>query len=195
MKIFKAAFCIFLFFLVLFGGIYPLFVYGIGHLFFPDKAKGSLLINKEGQIVGSRLLGQQFQEAKYFHPRPSTRDYDTSHSSDSRLSQTSKKFLKNVYDNSLKYKEENELSATNEIPVDAVTSSASGLDPHISLQNAKLQVKRVAKERQMTEDALWKIVKEHTKGPTLGLFGTEHVNVVLLNLALDQDTSAAQRKP
>ena len=128
------------------SGLYPVLIWGVGQLLFPDQANGSLVQNN-GQIVGSRLLAQGFSGAKYFHPRPSDAGtgYDPLSSGGSNLGPTSQKLMDGIKANVAQYREENGLPADAMVPVDAVTASGSGLDPHISLRNAQLQIARVAK--------------------------------------------------
>jgi K+-transporting ATPase ATPase C chain len=169
------------------GLIYPLVVTGIAQVAFHDKANGSL-IEQDGVVVGSKLIGQQFSDAKYFHPRPSAAGtgYDALSSSFSNLGPTNPDFLKSIEERVAAYREENDVPATQLVPVDAVTASASGLDPEISVANAKLQAARVAEARGMTADDVLALVKEHTRGRPWGFLGEPGVNVLELNLALDR---------
>ena len=173
-------------FTVLCGLVYPLVVTGVAQGAFHNKANGSL-IKKGGVVVGSRLIGQQFSDAKYFHPRPSAAGtgYDGFASSFSNLGPTNPDFLKSVSERVTAYRSENGLSATQEVPVDAVTSSASGLDPDISVANANLQAARVAKARGVPVKDVLAAVSKHTSDRQLGVFGEPGVNVLELNLALD----------
>ncbi len=171
---------------VLTGLIYPLVVTGISQVAFNDKANGSL-IKKDGVVVGSSLIGQNFSDPKYFHPRPSAAGtgYDALASSFSNLGPTNPDFLKTVEDRVAAYRKENGLPDSEAVPVDAITASASGLDPDISVANAKLQAARVAKARGMTVDQVLATVKDHTEGRQFGFLGEPGVNVLKLNLALD----------
>lgn len=190
MKIIKNSFCIFVFFLLLFTLVYPLLIYGIGQIFFKSAANGSLIIqNKE--IIGSKLIGQNFKSDKYFHPRPSAAGdgYDATKSSGKKLASTSKKLIELVKENAQKYGKTNELLFELLIPADAVTFSASGLDPHISIENAFLQVQRIAKERQISDNRIYNIIQKHIEKSTFGILGSDRVNVLLLNLALDRETA------
>src|SRR5436190_20291308 len=137
-------------------GIYPLVVFGIAQAAFHDKANGSLIVDKDGTIRGSKLLGQGFTGEKYFHPRPSAagNGYDAANSSGSNLGPTSQKLNDAIKDRVTTYRSENGLKETDAVPADAVTASGSGLDPHISLRNAELQTARVAKARNLTSDKL-----------------------------------------
>jgi len=178
---------------VLCGLIYPLLVTGIAQGLFQDKADGSL-IERDGVVIGSSLLGQDFTEASYFHPRPSAVSYispDVGTSGASNLGPTNPDFLAAVEERATAYRAENGLAADAEVPVDAVTASASGVDPHISTANAKLQAQRVADARGMSVDAVLQLIDDHTDGRTLGVFGEPGVNVLGLNLALDAAHPAA----
>ena len=168
-------------------GAYPLVVFGISQLAFHDKANGSLIVAKDGTIRGSKLLGQGFTGEKYFHPRPSAagNGYDAANSSGSNLGPTSQKLNDQIKDRIEAYREENGLKETDSVPADAVTASGSGLDPHISLRNAELQISRVAKARNFSADKVRELVKQNTNGPDLGILGELGVNVLTLNLALD----------
>jgi K+-transporting ATPase ATPase C chain len=195
--------------LVVCCGMYPLAVYGLGQALFPWKANGSL-IDKDGKpatpenAVGSRLLGQAFTSARYFHLRPSAAGsgYDAANSSGTNLGPISDKFLNGVADDPntkdvdesfagvkqlvQTYREENGLAPDALVPADAVTRSGSGLDPHITARNARLQVARVAKERGLPEDRVRALIEENTEKRDWGIFGEEGVNVTMLNIALDR---------
>ena len=168
------------------GVAYPLLSTAIGQTAFSDKANGSL-IRRDGVVVGSKLLGQSFAAPKYFHPRPSAAGagYDGSASSGSNLGPLSADLLQAVAQRAASYRQENGLADDALVPVDAVTSSASGLDPHISIANARLQVARVARERGLDIDVVESLVTKHTDGRDLYVLGDPGVNVVELNLALD----------
>lgn len=168
-------------------GIYPLVVWGIAQGLFPYKANGSLIM-RDGKIVGSELLAQNFTDPKYFHPRPSSAGetgYDGGSSGGSNLGPLSKKLIDSVEERVKAYRQENNLPPATPVPADAVTASGSGLDPHISVQNALLQASRVARERGVSEQAMVAEIKSHTQGRDLGIFGEPRVNVLALNLALD----------
>jgi K+-transporting ATPase ATPase C chain len=173
-------------FTVICGFIYPLVVTGVAQVAWHDKANGSL-IKKDGVVVGSSLIGQQFADAKYFHPRPSAAGsgYDALSSSFSNLGPTNPDFLKSIEDRVSAYRTENNLPGTQQVPVDAVTASASGLDPDISVANAKFQAPRVAEARGLTVEAVLALVKKNTTGRVWGFLGEPGVNVLKLNLALD----------
>ena len=172
-------------------GLYPLAVYGLAQVFFHDKANGSLVVDDSGVVRGSRLLGQQFTAAKYFHPRPSAagNGYDAASSGGSNLGPTSKKLADSIAQNVADYRTQNGLATNAPVPADAVTASGSGLDPHISLRNAELQAPRVAKARGLTEQQVHALIREHTDEPSLGFLGEPGVNVLALNLALDALTA------
>ena len=168
-------------------GLYPLIVFGISQALFHDKANGSLIVDRNGTVRGSRLLGQEFADARYFHPRPSAagNGYDATSSGGSNLGPTSRKLNDAIKDRIAAYRAENKLKETDPVPADAVTASASGLDPHISLQNAEIQTARVAKARGLSEDKVRELVRKNTDGRDLAVFGEPGVNVLELNLALD----------
>ena len=168
-------------------GIYPLVVFGISQVLFREKANGSLIVDAGGTIRGSRLLAQSFTSEKYFHPRPSAagNGYDAANSGASNLGPTSSNLLAAVAQRLGDYRSENSLGTNAAVPADAVTASASGLDPHISVRNAELQAPRVAKARGLTEEKVLELVRLNTTGPDLGILGESGVNVLELNLALD----------
>jgi K+-transporting ATPase ATPase C chain len=168
-------------------GVYPLVVFGISQAFFRDKTNGSLIVDRDGTVRGSKLLGQGFADAKYFHPRPSAagNGYDAANSGGSNLGPTSRKLNDAIKERIAAYRAENSLSETEPVPADAVTASGSGLDPHISLRNAELQTPRVAKARGLSEEKVRELVQQNTDGRDLGVLGDPGVNVLELNLALD----------
>jgi K+-transporting ATPase ATPase C chain len=170
---------------MLFGLLYPLAVTGLGHLFFPAQANGGMIV-QNGQVVGSRLIGQPFSSAWYFHPRPSGAGagYDPVAPSGgaSNLGPTNKQLVDRVKSEVEKLHAENPGAA---IPVDLVTTSGSGLDPEVSPAAAEFQIPRVARERHMSEADLRSLIAKHTLGRQFGLFGEPRVNVVELNLDLD----------
>jgi K+-transporting ATPase ATPase C chain len=174
-------------FTVLLGVAYPLVVTGVSQLLWHDKANGSL-IERDGVVVGSSLIGQQFTSPQYFHPRPSAAGdgYDASASSGSNLGPTNPDYLKTVAQRVAVYRAENGLGNDALVPVDAVTASGSGLDPQISVRNARLQAPRVARERGLELDAVTKAIDEHTSKRPLAVLGDPGVDVLELNLALDR---------
>ena len=171
---------------VLCCGIYPAVVWAVGQGLFSRKANGSL-VKVDGKVAGSTLLAQGFTAPKYFHPRPSAagQGYDAASSSGTNLGPTSKKLIQSVKERVDAYRTENGLPPDARVPADAVTSSASGLDPHISVRNASLQAARVAKARGIGENEVLAKVEAHTDGRSLGLLGEPRVNVLTLNLSLD----------
>ena len=168
---------------ILLGVVYPLTVTAIAQVVFPDKANGQL-IEHNGQIVGSRIIGQGFTRPGYFHSRPSAAGtgYDAANSGGSNLGPTNKKLIDAVTANVEAARRENPSAP---VPVDMVTTSASGFDPHITPANAEFQVPRVAHERGMSEADVHRLVEVHTEGRTFGLLGEPRVNVLELNLDLD----------
>jgi potassium-transporting ATPase KdpC subunit len=201
-------------FTVLLGIAYPLVVTGISQVVFDDKADGSLIRDADGEVVGSSLLGQTFSSPEYFHGRPSAAgggasgseidvlddegnptgetvlasadDLSTAASGASNLGPTNEDLLATVQERIDTYREENGLSGDTLVPVDAVTASGSGVDPHISVTNAELQAERVADERGMDVGDVLALVDDHTSSRSLGFLGEQGVNVLKLNLALDE---------
>jgi K+-transporting ATPase ATPase C chain len=169
------------------GVAYPLAVTGFAQVIAKDRADGQL-IELDGRVVGSRLLAQAFTGIEYFHPRPSAADYDASSSAGSNLGPTNPELLDTVADRVAAYRELNGLPDGVPVPVDAVTASASGLDPHISPANARLQAPRVAAARRLDLAEVLALVDEHTDRRPLGVLGDDAVNVVALNVALDTVT-------
>jgi K+-transporting ATPase ATPase C chain len=171
---------------VIVSGVYPVIVWGIAQGFFPFEANGSL-IKKDGMIIGSRLLAQNFTAPHYFHSRPSSAGtgYDPTSSGGSNFGPLSRTLVDTVRQRVMKYRTENTILPGTDIPADAVTASASGLDPHISLANARLQAARIAKARGLSEEVLQQKIKVHLEGRDMGILGEPRVNVLLLNLDLD----------
>jgi len=170
---------------ILLGIVYPLVITGLAQVIFPDAANGQL-IEQHGRIIGSRIIGQAFSSPGYFRSRPSAAGtgYDAANSAGTNLGPTNKKLIDVVTANVEAARKENPAAA---IPIDLVTSSASGLDPHISPAAAAFQVPRVARERGISEDDVRRLVAANTAGRQLGFFGEPGVNVLELNLALDRD--------
>jgi K+-transporting ATPase ATPase C chain len=169
---------------VLFGLVYPLVVTGMAQVLFRDKANGQL-IERNGKLVGSRIIGQAFSSPGYFHSRPSAAGtgYDPTNSGGTNLGPTNKKLIDSVKAAVDEARKENPGAP---VPIDLVTSSASGLDPHISPAAAEFQLPRVARERGMSEAEVRRLVESYTSGRQLAFFGEPAVNVLELNLALDE---------
>jgi len=168
-------------------GLYPLVIFGIAQALFHDKANGSLILDTDGTVRGSKLLAQGFTADKYFHPRPSAagNGYDAASSGGSNLGPTSQKLNDLIKDRIDAYRKENGLNENQSVPADAVTASGSGLDPHISFRNTQFQTARVAKARGLSEDKVRELIQQNTDGRNLGVLGDPGVNVLNLNLALD----------
>lgn len=193
-----------LWFIVLTGLVFPFAIWGISQVAFPHQANGSMIKNTKGEIIGSELIGQNFGKPEYFHSRPSAAGsgYDAANSSGTNLGPTSDKLINGIADDpetkdvdesyagvkqlAEAYRTENGLRPDLKLPADAVTRSASGLDPHISVANARLQTDRVAKARGMALEDVQKLIDSHTDPRFAGVFGDPAVNVLKLNLALDQ---------
>jgi potassium-transporting ATPase KdpC subunit len=174
---------------ILLGLIYPLVVYGLAQVLFRDKANGQI-VQRNGEAIGSRIIAQPFTGAKYFHPRPSAagNGYDAANSGGTNLAPTNQKLIDRVRADAASLQQENPKLP---VPVDLITTSASGLDPDISPAAAEFQVPRVARERRLSESDVRDLVQKHTYQRDLGLLGEPRVNVLELNLALDD--SAAKR--
>jgi K+-transporting ATPase ATPase C chain len=174
-------------FAVLLCGVYPVVVWAGAQAMFPSKANGSLIMDKDGNVRGSALLAQNFSSDKYFQPRASAAGtgYDATSSGGTNLGPTSQKLNDSIKAAVAAYRASNGLAADAPVPADAVTSSCSGLDPHISVANALLQAGRVAKARGMTAAGVEALISANTEGRDLGLLGEAGVNVLRLNVALD----------
>ena len=177
---------------VLLCGAYPLAVWVGGQALFPAKANGSLIVDPDGAVRGSAMLAQNFTSEKYFQPRPSAAGtgYDATSSSGTNLGPTSRKLADSVKAAVAAYRTGNGLGADAPVPADAVTSSGSGLDPHISVANAGIQAGRVARARGLPLAQVEALIAQSTQGRDLGVLGEPGVNVLLLNLALDRVPSA-----
>ena len=175
---------------VIFGLLYPLLVTGMSQWFFPKQANGSLMV-KNGRVIGSRLIAQNFSADKYFHPRPSAAGsgYDPLASGGSNLGPTNQALVTRVQQDVAKLQQENPGVP---IPADMVTTSGSGLDPDISPANAEFQVPRIAKARGMSVEEVRRILARHTQGRQYGIFGEPRVNVLELNLDLDESAPAGR---
>jgi K+-transporting ATPase ATPase C chain len=179
------------------GLIYPVVVWGLGQTLFNQQANVSLITNSQGQISGSSLIGQQFTRPGYFHVRPSATlgpdgkplPYNATNSGASNLGPTNPQLLTNVQAYIEQYRAENKLGPEVSLPADVVSSSGSGLDPHISVDNANLQAPRVASARNLTLEQVRQLIQANTAGRDLGLLGEPRVNVLELNLALDKLTN------
>jgi len=173
---------------VITGLAYPLAVCGLAEAIFPAQARGSLIVRGD-KIVGSSLIGQNFSSARYFQGRPSAagdKGYDAASSGGSNLGPTNKALIEAVRLRAKNFVESNPGTAAQQVPIDIVTTSASGLDPEISPAAADLQVARVARVRALSEDQVRRLIAENTRPRTAGIFGEPGVNVLLLNLALDR---------
>jgi K+-transporting ATPase ATPase C chain len=177
---------------VIFGIIYPYVVTGVAQIIFHDKANGQL-IQQNGQVVGSRIIGQSFTGPAYFHSRPSAagNGYDAGNSSGSNYAPTNKKLIDRVAGDAAAIQPDNPNA---EIPVDLVTASGSGLDPHITPAAAEFQVARIALERKLPENTVRELVAHHTEGRQFGFLGEPRVNVLELNLDLDRTAPSAAAK-
>lgn len=186
------------FFMLVTGVAYPLATTSVANILFPNQAQGSLIV-KDGNVVGSRQIGQYFTRPEYFHGRPSAtsgtdpndpsktidQPYNAASSGASNQGSISRKLIRSVDERIKAYRDENGLAAEVSVPVDAVTASASGLDPHISVANARLQAPRVAKVRGLEVGKVLQILDQNTSAPQFGVLGDPRVNVLELNLALD----------
>jgi K+-transporting ATPase ATPase C chain len=179
------------------GIVYPVAMVGLAHLLFPHQAEGSLIV-RDGQVVGSALIGQNFSSPRYFHPRPSAagdKGYDAANSSGSNLGPTNKTLIETVRSRASTLREHQLGINHSEIPVDMVTASGSGLDPEITPAAAEIQVPGVAKARGLSEDAVRSLISTYTRVRTLGVLGEPGVNVLELNLALDNLGASGHASP
>lgn len=203
MKHLRPAIGLTLFFIFATGLAFPAVVTGLSQVLFPRQANGSLIRSADGTVIGSEIIGQNFAKPVYFHPRPSAagNGYDPTGSGGTNLGPTSDKLINGVPSDPKQkpdpqfdgvkqltdaYRKENSLSADAFVPVDAVTRSASGLDPHISVMNAEIQAKRIAAARKISVEDVLKAVRDNTDPAFAGVFGEPAVNVLKLNLALDK---------
>jgi len=186
MRYLKQAILAFCALAILCGLMYPLFITALSQFLFPQKANGRI-ITLDNKAVGSGLIGQQFNSPKYFHGRPSATDpaYNANGSAASNFGPTNAHFLDEVRRRVVEIRNKNGLPANTPIPADLVLASASGLDPHISVASAMLQVRRIAKERGVPESEVEEMARRHIEYPLLGIWGEPRVNVLKLNLALD----------
>jgi K+-transporting ATPase ATPase C chain len=170
--------------MVLLGGVYHTFLWGVGRVLFSDRAEGSLVRRSDGTIVGSRLIAQKFERPEYFHPRPSAADYNAASTSGSNFGPSNPDHLKLVQER-LDAIVEREGVQTSQVPSEMVTASGAGMDPHIPPNAAALQADRVARSRNVDASGIRELIAAHTEAPTLGFLGRARVNVLELNLALD----------
>jgi potassium-transporting ATPase KdpC subunit len=184
-KAIKPAIMLFIILWLVTGIIYPLTVYSVSQLLFPAQAQGSILYDKQGNPAGSKLIGQPFSDEKYFQPRPSMTagyPYNPLASAGSNLGPTSKRLMDDISNRTDRL-----IGAQGaNVPSDLVTASASGLDPHISVNSAHLQASSIAKARGMDSSAVDRIIEKNTEKPILGILGEERVNVLMMNKALDE---------
>jgi len=183
----RSAVMVTLAFAVVCCGLYPLVVFGVSQTLFHDQANGSLIVDANGTVHGSKLLGQQFTADKYFQSRPSAagNGYDATSSGGSNLGPTSSNLVTAITQRIADYRTQNGMNTNALVPADAVTASGSGLDPHISLRNAELQAPRVAKARNVSVEKVLELVRANTGPASFGFLGEPGVNVLELNLALD----------
>lgn len=186
MKDLKTALLMLIAFTVICGGIYPAVVTGMAQALFPKQANGSLISDKGGRVVGSELIGQPFSDPRYFWPRPSATTgfgFNAEASGGSNAGPTNPAYLATVAG---RVKDLRDTGLTGPIPSELVQASASGLDPHVGPETARMQIPRIAKARRMNEADLTKLVADHIEDRQLGIFGNPRVNVLALNLALDK---------
>lgn len=174
---------------VLLGLAYPLVITGIAQIIFPDQANGQLIKKSDGTIIGSRIIGQPFTSPGYFHSRPSAAHYDAGNSAASNYAPTNLALVDRVKKDVASYQTDNRGKP---VPIDLVTTSGSGLDPHISPAAAEFQIPRVAKERHLSKEQVADLVKKYTEDRQFGFFGEPVVNVLELNLALDEVARASR---
>lgn len=189
----KTSLRVFIVFAILLGIIYPLIITVVAQVFMPDKANGSLIV-KNSVVIGSTFIGQNFSDDKYFHSRFSAVNYDATNSGGSNLGPSNKKLIERTQQRLEKIRAENHLAKDADIPADMVLSSGSGLDPHISVKNATLQLPRVAKARAIPEEQVHKLIGHNIDHDFIGIWGTAGVNVLKLNLALDELKGAKPNK-
>jgi potassium-transporting ATPase KdpC subunit len=176
------------------GCVFPLILFALGHFLFRHRAEGSLL-TRGAIVIGCEFIGQNFTRPEYFHSRPSAAGtgYDGTSSGGSNLGPSNSKLIEDVRKLAQNYRSINGLPPDATVPIDAVTRSGSGLDPHISPRNAELQIARVAQARRLNEDTVRRLVAGHTQGPQLGFIGNPRVSALDLNLALDQAAPLTRR--
>jgi K+-transporting ATPase ATPase C chain len=168
------------------GILYPLTMTGIAQVLMPDRANGSLVRNAQGTVVGSSLIGQSFRSLRYFNGRVSSINYDAAASGSSNYAPSNEALLQRVKSDLDAFLHDNPGVKQSDIPADLLTNSASGIDPHISPQAARIQVPRIARERNLDPARLYVLIDTHTEPPLWGIFGETRVQVLAINLALDQ---------
>ncbi|MDQ6421717.1 potassium-transporting ATPase subunit KdpC [Paenibacillus sp. LHD-117] len=173
-------------FIILCGIIYPLACTGLAQLFMPHQANGSLIENAEGQIVGSELIGQKFADPAYFHGRVSSIDYKAEASGSNNYAPSNPDMLARTKESIEAWKRDNPDVPISDLPIALITNSGSGLDPHITPESADVQIPRISKLTGIPTEQLQELVKQHTEGRDLGVFGEPRVNVLKLNMALEQ---------
>ncbi|MCX2826304.1 potassium-transporting ATPase subunit C [Bacillus pseudomycoides] len=173
-------------FLVLCGLLYPLLVTGIAQAVMKDNADGSLIYNERNEVIGSKLIGQNFKDPRYFHGRVSSIEYKAEASGSNNYAPSNPDLVKRVEESVADWKDKNPTVSVTEVPMDLVTNSGSGLDPDISPKAAYVQVDRISKLTNIPKEKLNQMIKSQTEGATLGLFGEDRVNVLKLNLELQK---------
>ena len=168
--------------MVLCGFVYPTVVTGIAQVTMPDKADGSLIYNEKHEVIGSELIGQNFTDSGYFHGRVSSIEYDGSGSGSNNYAPSNEDMINRTQESAEAWEEENPDTPISKVPVDLLTNSGSGLDPHVSPEAALAQVNRVSEKTGISKEELVSLIQKHTQGRELGLFGEERVNVLKLNL-------------
>ncbi|MCB8769700.1 potassium-transporting ATPase subunit KdpC [Acinetobacter soli] len=176
---------------VLSGALYSTASVSVAQLIFPEQANGSL-IERDGKIIGSSLVGQQIKSAAYFQPRPSASNYSVDGMSGSNLAVSNPQLQKQIRERSIAFAQSNQIGGA-QVPDDMITASGSGIDPDISPEAAQLQIKRVAQQRRLSEQEIHQLVMQYTQTPQFGLYGKPRVNVLKLNLALDQRSTQPAR--
>lgn len=172
--------------LVICGIAYPLLMTGLSQVLMPAKADGSLIKNELGEIIGSELIGQSFNDPGYFHGRISSINYDAAGSGTPNYAPSNEDMIERTNNDLAEFLKENPTVKKEDVPADLMTNSGSGLDPNVSPDGAIVQVPRIAKERGLSEKSLYNLVNQYTEGRSLGLFGEPRVNVLKLNIALDE---------
>jgi len=171
--------------MALFGGVYPLLMWGVGRVLFPGQAEGSFIRRPDGALIGSSLIAQPFTRPEYFHPRPSGVDYNAASAGGANYGPSNPDYLKAVAERLDAVTRAEGVSA-GQVPSEMLTASGGGLDPHIPPNAAELQLARVARARNTDPEQIREVVRAHTEGPFLGVFGRDRINVLELNLSLDE---------